>query len=195
MTRRLLTYTLALACIGSLSSCILNPSQDVPEDPPKDPDPPENLTENWHVLRNLELAYGQTEITLYNELVDIDEYIFFFEPSEPDGSWTRDEDQAATKNMFSGKESNNPLYGRINSINMELSYDGVQWNRVQEPGFENEIWEEITVNYLYDFSVEPDFNFINGSDAKAVFTVRQVFDADDDRIEWRLVRWRDLGFN
>jgi len=195
MIRRLLHITLALILISSLTSCILDPKKSG-GDTPGTSKPPDwkDLTENWHVLHNLELAYINRDIVRYRELVDIDEYVFSFAPDEPEGNWPRETDDQATSNMFSGKESNDPRYGKIVGINLELQFESATWTQVIEPGHESELWMEAVVNYIYDFSVEPNFNFINGTDAKAVFTVRQVFDAADNRLEWRLVRWRDMGF-
>jgi hypothetical protein len=149
-----------------------------------------DLSRNWHVLNNLELACNQTNVDRYAELLDPDNFTFFFNPGDVGGGvpaqWDYPREIAAATNMFTGDggQSDNPIL----SIDLTL-YDQETVSYVEvtdDPDFPGETLQRVTVNYGYIMETANDLYYITSGAPAAQFDIRHV----DGK--WKLVRWYDL---
>lgn len=192
MLKRFTTIALALLFAGMMTSCIFDPKQEkkVDDGGGNTGQKYEDLTEEWHVLNNLELAYNEMNIDRYQELFDQKNFVFHFSQGDIGGEvpsqWGATEEVASATNMFTqaGGRDNNPIL----SIELKLSYENLEWNDYELPDdFPNETLRRIT-GVVYDFSIVTanDLTYITSGAPRADFIVRNV----DGK--WRLVKWYDL---
>jgi len=154
------------------------------------PQPPryKNLTEKWHVLFNMQLACNTKDIVHYKELLDPNDFVFFFAPGDVGGnippSWGYTEEVAAATNMFNkgGGVNNNPIL----RIDLELvdfmDAVWVEFDPVGQPGV-----YQVVVNYKFSIDTENALVYISTSNSRAQFRVRK-----DGGGKWRLVQWNDI---
>jgi hypothetical protein len=191
MLKRIAALALAALFAGALTSCILDPDQDS-----KPPEPPKvnykDLTEEWHVLFNLELSYDEMNIDRYSELFDPDNFTFFPDPSDvgKDGvpnQWGYAEEIQSATNMFSqaGGREDNP----ITSIDITLfDIEEAQWeDEINDIDFPGETLRKATVDYKFTIDTVGDKTFVAPAvTPRAQFIVRNI----DGK--WKLVVWYDL---
>jgi hypothetical protein len=204
MIRRFSAIALAVFLTGVFSSCIL--------DPKEDPAPPvvdqkENykpLTSPENVMFNFQKAYNERNHARYTELLD-PEFIFFFSAGDVGGDppipeyWDYNSEVNSAGNMFDPNwvdpDPDNPE-PPISKIVVTVSFAGVTWASYVDPAYSTEVWKRATMRYDYHIFAG-DNEYIVGTDPQAELTCRPV-KVDDGaggfRDEWRLIRWRDLGF-
>jgi hypothetical protein len=199
MLKRQCLLLLPLAIAATAASCIFDPV--APGDKPPPPAQKyEDLTERWHVLNNLELAYNQRKISRYDEVLDQD-FTFFLSTGDVGGglpdSWDRQTEMNANTNLFTKDPPPPAPIPRCKSIKMDVQWEkpntvepNLAWVEVSPPGL-SETWYTTTVFYDFAIDVEPDVTYISNPGSKAQFTVRNAGTADDPH--WQLVEFRDLG--
>jgi hypothetical protein len=183
-----------------VSSCILDPDEkDKDDENPGEVVTRQDLTQKWHVLNNIEYAYKQRRIDVYDELLNTD-FTFFFAPGDVGGEvpdqWGRDlEKDANTRLFLSNEQSEPPADPVCRSIRLDLQYDKdtVNWVDVIPENFPDEVWQTTTIVYSFTFEMAPDNTYIAENGAKAQFTIRNVPQGGEDH--WTLVEFRDLGNN
>ncbi len=156
-----------------------------------------DLSEKWHVLNNVEYAYKQRRLDVYDELLNVD-FTFFFAPGDVGGGiptqWDRQAEWSVTRRLFESNAQPAPPSDPVcRSIRMDLQYDPdtMQWVEVDPKEFPTEKWCATTVFYTFTFEMEPDLTLIAQNGAKAQFTVRKT--GTDQDPHWELVELRDLG--
>jgi hypothetical protein len=195
--KRPLLLLISIAMVATAASCIFDPDKD--ETPPINNDQKfENLSEKWHVLNNIELAYSKRRLDKYDQLLDND-FAFFLFPGDVGGdvpeSWDRDTEVSANKNLFSTEQPPAPAK-RCLGIRMNVQWEDDQgkpslaWIELTPPG-SSETWYTTTVNYDFNIDVEGDLTYINNPGAQAQFTIRNA--GTEGAPQWRLVEFRDLG--
>ncbi len=159
----------------------------------------QNLTERWHVLNNIEYAYGSRSSDVYDRLLNSD-FVFYFSPGDVGGgippTWSRGEDLDATTLLFeSNLQSDPPQYPVCHSMRLDLLYDSntIEWFPVVPNDYPTETWYTSTVNYVFTFEMDPNITYVSLSGAKVQVTIRNVPQRGKDH--WELVELRDLGDN
>ena len=195
MLKRPLFTVLLVATVATTASCIFDP------DPPGEVPPPpsqkfQNLSEKWHVLNNIELAYTKRRIDKYDELLD-GTFTFFLSTGDVGGGlpaqWDRSEEVTTNTNLFAQDPPGD--LPRCKDIDMNVQWENndgepnVAWIEITTPGGEK--WYTTTVFYDFQIDVEPDMTYINNPGAKAQFTIRNA--GTDEAPLWKLVEFRDLG--
>jgi len=198
MLKRFFFLALLATAVAMTASCIFDP-----DDPPPcedcDTGPArkfENLSKEWHVLNNIELAYTKRRIDKYDELLD-ENFTFFLSTGDVGGglpaNWDRSTEIITNTNLFvSDPPGDLP---RCKDIEMNVQWEDenlnptVAWIEISTPGGEK--WYTTTVFYDFQFDVEPDMTYINNPGAKAQFTIRNA--GTEDAPVWKLVEFRDLG--
>lgn len=190
-----MTLLCTTAMLSSLlTSCIFDADKkDVPPPPGK---VYEDLTERWHVLNNLELAYEDQKIQRYDAVLD-DNFTFFFFSGDVGGEipaqWGRAEELAANTNLFDkayvDQDPSDGVQEPCKKIKMDVQWEsGLQWQKVTQGGGEE--WFTTTVFYNFQFDVGENDHFINNPGSKAQFTVRNA--GTEQAPHWQLVEFRDL---
>jgi hypothetical protein len=157
------------------------------------PSPPfHDLSQKWHVLNNVEVAYNKRRIDKYDELLDNG---FTFHLSDVDigrglpPSWGRAEELEYNVKLF---DPNYTGSNRCKRIQVDLLFeDGVQWEDTIPPSAPGETWYMATVQYHFQFDMEPDDTYTSAPGAKAQFLVRDVGTGGAHR--WKLAAMRDIG--
>jgi hypothetical protein len=195
MLKRPFLTVLVIAMVATTASCIFDP------DPPgKVPPPPsqkfQNLSEKWHVLNNIELAYTKRVIGKYDELMD-ESFTFFLSTGDVGGGlpaqWDRTTEYTTNDNLFAQEPPGD--LPRCKDIDMDVHWENndgdptVVWIEITTPGGEK--WYTTTVFYDFQIDVEPDMTYINNPGAKAQFTIRNA--GTEEAPVWKLVEFRDLG--
>jgi hypothetical protein len=195
MLKRPFLTVLLVAMVATTASCIFDP------DPPGDVPPPpsqkfQNLTEKWHVLNNIELAYTKRNIQKYDQLLD-ENFTFFLSTGDVGNDlpaqWDRTVEITANTNLFVADPPGE--LPRCKDIEMDVQWEDSEgqpilaWIEITTPGGEK--WYTTTVFYDFRFEVEPDMTYINNGGAKAQFTIRNA--GTEDAPVWKLVEFRDLG--
>jgi len=166
------------------------------DDDPVKPDPVpqqtyQNLTQRWHVLNNLELAYSQRNFSRFGELLDND-FEFILDEGDVGGGvpaqWDLATELEIALLMFD-EDLNDPNYPRVTRIDFDLYEEtAVTWADTVVSG---ETWSIASVFYDFQFDIEPDLTLIPFLGSKAHFLVRNI--GTEDAPEWRLATCRDLG--
>lgn len=198
MLKRALLLVFLIAMVATAASCIFNPEKPVIPPPPVDNQKFEDLTEKWHVLNNMELAYRKRKIERYSELLD-NGFTFFLSAGDVGGglptSWDRETEVTANTNLINTEQPPAPI-PRCKSIQMDIQWEddkgnpALAWIEITPPN-STETWYTTTVFYDFQFDVEPDMTYINNPGAKAQFTVRNA--GTEEAPKWLLVEFRDLG--
>ena len=186
MLKRLTTLAIAFLFAGTMSACLFDPEQTKKDDDPPGPSLKyEDLSEESHVLNNLELSYNEMNVTEYERLFDQENFVFHFSDGDVGGEvptqWGAAEELASAQNMFT-QAGTNPIL----SIELDLIYDGLQWDTVPLEEFPDEEIKRI-IGVVYDFRIqtENETTYITSGAPKADFYVRNV------NGEWKLVKWFD----
>ena len=188
-----LVITLLVAVVA-LVACSDDPTREVPPTPKGTSFG--NLTERWHVLNNIELAYSKRRLDKLDELLD-DNFTFYLAASDVSGNiptqWDRSIEVTANSNLFNSDPPGD--LPRCKDIDMNIKWEdddgkpAVAWVELTMPN--DETWYVTTVFYEFAIDIEPDMTFINNVGSKASFTVRNA--GTDEAPRWRLVAMRDLG--
>jgi hypothetical protein len=189
----LLILVFAVLCFGV--SC--GDDDAVRHDPIIPPDP--DLTEKWHVLYSMELAYTRRRLDRYDQLLD-DNFTFYLADGDVAGglppSWDRAVEMGVNTLLFMKDPPPAPM-PRCKSIKMDIKWEdangnpAVSWVEITSPGLPDETWYTATVFFNFQIDVEPDLTYINNTGAKAQFTVRNA--GTDEMPSWRLVELREIG--
>jgi len=196
LKRNILLCTLT-GLIAAVSSCIFDP------DPGKKPpcegcnQEYQDLTERWHVLNNLELAYTRRHINQYNRILDAN-FTFFLTPGDVGGglpeNWGRADELKYNTDLLNAQLDENSPFPRCKSIQMDVQWEkGLQWVEITPGSAPDETWYTATVFYDFKFEMEPDNTYINNPGAKGQFTVRDAGPFEGKPSHWQLVEFRDLG--
>jgi len=193
LKRNLILLCLAVL-VAATASCIFDPKKDEGDDDDKPKQSYQDLTQKWHVLNNLELAYRDRLVNRYQDVLD-PQFTFFFSEGDVGGEvpeqWGRDEEIEATTRLFD-KTLNDPNFPRCKSIAMDLvNEQTVNWVSVVPEAFPDETWYTANVFYDFQFELEPDLTLIPFLGSKGQFTVRDV--GTPEKAKWQLVEFRDLG--
>jgi hypothetical protein len=154
----------------------------------------ENLTEQWHPLNNLEVAYEQRNIDRYRQALDPDHYTFFFSPADfssgkTDEYWDYTVDTWAAERMFDPQLPDISKRAVILEFDLVFDKDALTWNPVQPDSTPSETWHETTVGYTYFIALGDGVRaYVQPPGASVTITVRQ--DPDDDL--WRIAEITDL---
>ncbi len=192
MIKRIASLALAVLVVGSMTSCILDPS---PSEKPPDEDKKSDYkdrTEKWHVLHNINVAYNTMESVPYKGQID-EEFIFFFYDGDVGSDdiptqWDYGEEIASADEMLNkgpGKRNNPVLSISLELANIEQA-TWVEFDNIE--GFRGETWHRVTVGYNFFIDTTNDIQFITSGTPNAQFTVREQPDG-----KWKLIRWRDLA--
>jgi len=192
--KRIAMLALAGFVAFGLNSCILDPKEDKPGDPP--PVPYKDLTQRDDVLFNLQKAYNERNLDRYDELLDAD-FVFFFSNTDypetvPYDQWGRAAELGANRNMFDPTFSRPPLEP-VSDIDLQLTYAPGEdkWVEVTPPDpvkYPDEVWYEKIVTY--SINIKAGSTDFVGNNIQASFTVR-LATGEDSREYWRIVIWRD----
>jgi len=206
MIRRISTIALAVFLTGVFNSCILDPKEDPPPTVIDQKEAYRPLTSPENVMFNFQKAYRERNAVKYADLLDPD-FIFFFSDGDVGGDppipeyWYYDDEINSTSNMF------NPNWvdpdpdmpePPISKITVTVFFSGVTWTSYvdADPKYSGEVWKRATMRYDYRIYAGDNIYEV-GTDPQAEFTCRPV-QVDDGagglKEEWRLMRWRDLGF-
>ena len=175
----------------SLGACILDPKTDTGDGGGGPSQKFQDLTQKWHVLNNLELAYLQRDINRYEELLDPAQYTFYFtdvqQGNPVPATMDRDKDLLVTGNIFTGKKGTDK---EVVSLDLNLEWESAQWVELppDSAGGRNETWWTTTVNYSFTIKTAGGTDYVTQGTPKAQFSVRKGADG-----KFRLVEWRDLG--
>jgi hypothetical protein len=149
-----------------------------------------DLSRNWHLLHNLELACNQMNVDHYADLFDQENFTFFFNPGDVGGDvpsqWEYASEIIAATHMFTGQGglNDNPIL----SIDLSL-YDQETVLYVEvpdDPDFPGETLQRVMVTYSYVMETANDLYYITSGAPAAQFDLRNVDG------QWKLVRWFDL---
>jgi len=154
-----------------------------------------NLTQKWHVLNNIEVAYNKRDLTKYDALLD-DNFTFFLSPGDVGGSipsqWGRADEILYNSRLF------DPNYSgahRCRSIEMDLNLPDdkstIPWTEITPASAPDETWYSTTVFYRFRFEMDPDTHFESVAGAKGEFAVRNA--GTPEQPHWQLVEFRDLA--
>jgi hypothetical protein len=191
MLKRPVLYLIVIAVIAGLTtSCILDPKKTKEEDTTPVIEDFEDLTQQDHVLHNLQLAYNLRNIKEFERLLD-DEFTFFF--SEADYgtgdipvSWTREVEIGANTNLFN---PNYPGAYRATNIDLTLIYTEGEWTEIPQG---DESWFSKEVEYNITVQTEGGTDY-KGNRLKAEFIIREAIPEGETEKIWRIIRWRDIG--
>ena len=192
--KRTVVLALAGTVLLGLNSCILDPKEDKPKDPPASQYKCLEVTcPRDNVLNNLQSAYNDRNISRYDELLDAD-FIFYFSERDVDspGSWSRAAEINANKNMFDPNYSS-PTQEPVQDIDLSLVYPlgDDQWTQVtpdDQIKYPGEMWYRKIVTYNLTVQLPGNFQYV-GRNKQAQFTVRAAT-ADSKQI-WQIVVWQD----
>jgi len=194
LKRNVLLCTLAVL-VATVSSCIFDADEGGP--PPEDNRKFEDLTERWHVINNLELAYNKRYINQYDRILD-ENFTFFLTPGDVGGGlpeqWGRPEELQYNGLLFSSEPP--AEFPRCKSIQMDVLWEpaeNLQWVEITPGSAPTEKWYTATIFYEFKFEMEPDNTYIANPGAKAQFTVRDAGPFEGKASHWQLVEFRDLG--
>lgn len=188
MFKRIATMALALLLIASLSSCIFDPKNTPDKKTPPIVYPP--LTDKTAVLEWLSLSYNSRDIVRYKELLDQNDFVFFFSPGDyangttPE-SWGYQEEVTSATNMFNkgGGVNNNPIL----TITLDLvDFKNATWTEFDPEGQPGVY--ETSVDYIFSIDTENDKTYVTKGGERAQFRVRQ-----DDKGLWHLIQWNDIA--
>ncbi|MGD8868811.1 MAG: hypothetical protein PVI01_14370 [Gemmatimonadales bacterium] len=194
MFKRIASLALAALIVGTTTSCILDPDKKPPvvDKPTLDYKP---LTEEWHVLHNMELAYDNRDINRYAELFDGDNFVFFFNPDDVgvDGipsQWNYDAEIGSARNMFNRIPGTQNL--SITGIDLILADNKIEetfWEDTTLPDeFPGETLRQATVTYNFSIDTNSEKTYIAPQTVvpRAQFILREI----DGK--FKIVRWFDL---
>jgi hypothetical protein len=147
----------------------------------------QNLTEQWHVLNNLQVAMHRMEADHYVELLDTDSFVFRFDPNDvrpgDPTEWGFAEDSTSAAHMLEGGGSY-----PIVSIDLELvDFKNAQWTEFDPSGSPG--LYRTTVQYNFSIATQNDISYVTGGTPSAEFTI-----AERDiggQMVWRIVEWKD----
>jgi hypothetical protein len=198
MLKRSLIHCGLAAMLLVTSSCLFDPDEEpIKKDPPATVELMD-LTEKWHVLNNIEYAYDNRIIDVYNALLDLD-FTFFLAAGDVGGpgglpeQWGREDELRQVGYLFIANSQPVPVGPVCRSIRMDLTINNLQWVEIIPAGFPDEIWYTTTVYYNFTFQMEPTDTYNSETGARAEFTVRNV--GTDAAPHWQLIEWRDLEGN
>jgi hypothetical protein len=151
----------------------------------------QDLTEQWHVLNNLQLAMTEMDADRYVELLDPNDFVFFKDPNDvqPGGQtdWGYSVDSTIAANMLGGGGSN-----PIVSINLELvDFKNAQWTEFDPSGSPG--LYRTTVQYNFNIDTQNDIQYVTSGTPAAEFTIAER-DVGGTMV-WRIVEWKDLTGN
>jgi len=196
--KRIAVLALAGVITLGLNSCILDPKEVKPKDPPVSQYKCLEVTcPRDNVLFNLQSAYNDRNIKRYDELLDAD-FIFYFSAADIQNGvvdadyWSRAAEINANKNMFDPNYSN-PTQEPVQDIDLSLIYPAGddQWTQVtpeDQVKYPGETWYQKIVTYNLTVQLSGDFQY-QGLNKQAQFTVRAA--TVDSKQVWRIVVWRD----
>jgi hypothetical protein len=182
---------LALSTLALVAAC---------EDDPTTPIIPNGehtllpLTSRVAVLNNIEYAYDNRKIEVYDELLDLN-FTFFFSEGDVDWGlpvqWPRTDELGATNDLFISNTQPVPVGPECQSIRMDLVLENLQWVEIIPEDYPGEVWYTTLVNYDFTFKMAPDDTYNSEPGAKGQFTVRNIGTVEAPL--WKLMEWRDLG--
>ena len=189
------TLTLIVMLVGVL---VFGACSDDPTSPPPPPGTgKQDLTQQWHVLSNIEYAYQTRRPDVYDELLNTD-FTFYFSPGDVGSgspeTFNRTEELDATTRLFNSNQQSDPPADPVcRSMRLDLIFDTdtLTWVEIEPDGFPGETWYTTTVFYTFTFEIEPNTTYIAQNGAKAQFTVRNT--GTEQNPHWELVEFRDLG--
>jgi hypothetical protein len=149
-----------------------------------------NLTEKVDVLHNLQQAMNDMNVARYVEVLDPDQFTFFFSPGDVGGSvpesWGFSADSVCATHMLGG--GGGVTNNAILDISLELvDFENATWvefNPIDYPG-----WFEATVIYAFHMETEQDRTYITSGVPRAQIRIKQ-----DGGGKWRIVQWNDIAY-
>lgn len=189
-----------LALVGVLvlgfNSCILDPKEEKPVDPPATPYKPLD-GERDNVLFNLQKAYNERNLERYDQLLDVDFVYFFSNTDVANGvvlfdQWGRAREIGANRNLFDPTFSK-PGLEPASDIDLTLTYAAgddkwVEVTPADQVKYPDETWYEKIVTY--SLTVKSGDRDLVGNNIQASFTVRWAKDQENKEY-WRIILWRD----
>jgi hypothetical protein len=163
-------------------------------EPPPPPSGPEyrDLSEEWHVLNNLELSWDDMNLSRYQELFDPDNFVFFPNPDDVGkngvpNQWGYAEEIQSAANMFSqagGREDNPVVHIDVTLYDIETA----QWESVESVDFPGETLRQTVVHYTLRIETVGEVTYVTPEDLpRSRFVVRHI------EGKWKLVDWYDIG--
>jgi hypothetical protein len=171
-------YVKALFVEDGCLSCVCNPAM-CPSD--------HNLAVKDHVLKNIEDAYNQRRIDLYDALLD-PSFTFFFGDQNFD-QWDRTTEKDVNTKLLDVNYA--PLPAQSISLDI-VTGNKVTWTEITPASAPSERWFQATLFYDFDIEIAPN-TYIPEPGSKAVFTIRDTGPDDEYAHHWQLVEMRDLG--
>jgi hypothetical protein len=166
-------------------------SDDDPARPTNHSSPYKDLSQEWHVLYNLELSWDEMDVEQCDSLLDADNFTFYPDPGDvgKDGvpaQWGYAAEMEAVGNMFTqaGGTRDNP----ITSIDVTLfDIDEAEWQDATDDDFPGETLRQTTVEYAFVMDTADGLILLTSTiTPSARFIVRKVGS------KWKLVEWYDL---
>ena len=195
MLKRSFIHCGLAAILLLVSSCLFDPEETGNGD---DPPPPSvqrmPLTTREAVLNNIEFAWDNRRIDVYEELLDLD-FTFFLSQGDVDGGlpeqWDRDNERTQVNYLFISNTQPVPVGPECQSIRMDLTLENLQWVEIIPEDYPDETWYMTPINYDFTFKMLPDDTYNSEPGSKGQFTVRNVGTVEAPH--WQLIEWRDLG--
>lgn len=194
--KRILLLALVGFIVVGFNSCILDPKEEKPADPPTTPYKPLDEARD-NVLFNLQKAYNERNLERYDELLDADFVFFFSNTDVTNGNvlvdqWARAREIGANRNLFDPTFSK-PGLEPASDIDCTLTYAAgedkwVQVTPADQIKYPDETWYEKIVTYSLTVK-SGDRDFV-GNNIQASFTVRWAKDQTGKEY-WRIIIWRD----
>jgi hypothetical protein len=176
---------LILAAAAAIAIILAGCSDDDPVGPPTSRY--KDLSQEWHVLNNLEAACNDKNAGRYREILDESRFRFVFDQSadEVPRAWCFGEDILSVQNIFDGDGGlyDNPVL----TVWMTIpDLEETRWGDHTSADFPGEPLRRAIVQYQLRVKTSNEITFVSPIGAHAEFVVR------NGGGKWKIVQWSDL---
>lgn len=179
-----------VAAVALLASAGCEDDGTTPRPKPKETDGFKNLTEVWHTIHNLELAFDSKNADRYAEVFDPDNFVYFFDPDVTGGGvpmqWGYELEMQWARNLFNGVQGS----GGVSFDTLDATFydvEDVQWIAHESDDFPGETLLEVLLAYELMLETGSGARFETPGLLLSRFIAREI----DGK--WKLVRWYDEG--
>jgi hypothetical protein len=156
--------------------------------------PPEEPSEMWSPLSDLEQAYRQRNIERYHAALDPHYYRFYYITTArgaraPRAYWTYERDVRGMERMFDPQMLPTEMRAVVIEFDLIFDKDALVWTEFEPGDPPKETWYTATVPHSFYLKLGSGAEYETPEGARADITVRRS--PDDGR--WRIVTVEDLG--